>query len=57
MIRSCEYHYSVRITDLTTLDEASICSRVKGMGDDRLTNPRYYSFRKMWHKLYYFFTP
>lgn len=31
--------------------------RVKGLGDDRRTNPRFYNFRKMWHKLYYHFVP
>ena len=31
--------------------------RAKDMGDDRLTNPKYYEFRKSLSKLYYHFTP
>lgn len=27
------------------------------MGNDRTTNPNYYSFRKMWHQLYFFAKP
>ena len=31
--------------------------RAKGIGRDRLTNPRAYDFRKRYHKLYYHFRP
>jgi hypothetical protein len=31
--------------------------RAKGLGDDRLDNPRYYTFRKTWSKMYYHFRP
>jgi hypothetical protein len=31
--------------------------RAQGMGDDRLSNPRFYDFRMMWQKLYYHYLP
>lgn len=31
--------------------------RVSGLGDDRLSNPKYYTFRKTWGKLYQHFKP
>jgi VCBS repeat-containing protein len=31
--------------------------RAMGKGDDRFTNPSFYTFRKTWHKLYYHFVP
>jgi hypothetical protein len=31
--------------------------RARGTGDDKLTNPKFYRFRKMWHMLYYHFKP
>ena len=31
--------------------------RAQGIGDDKLTNPRFLVFRQMWSKLYYHFKP
>jgi hypothetical protein len=31
--------------------------RASGMGEDRLTNPHAYTFRKMFYRLYYYFKP
>jgi hypothetical protein len=31
--------------------------RAQDLGDDRLSNPRFYDFRQMWQKLYYHYLP